>query len=140
MNRVDFSRPLKIRSDVRDEFEAPTCAVQKAFKTLEGIVGLKVSCNLEWDMLWTELEPKFPDKGTFVPNVAGVISAWCEALGARLEDDKFAEWTEDLVGKLESGRSIKLNVQVCLVIHKSIDTGKNNIYRYQTIFGPRLPG
>lgn len=112
-NTEDFSRPLKIRTDIRDQFEAPTCAVQKAFKTLEGIIGLKVSCNLEWEMLWTELEPRFPDKATFVPNVAGVIAAWCEALGARLEDDRFANWTEDLLGKLESVRSVKIHVQVC---------------------------
>ena len=63
-------------------------------------------------MLWTELEPKFPDKGTFVPNVSGVIAAWCEVLGTRLEDDKFAQWTEDLIGRLERTRSINLNVQV----------------------------
>lgn len=64
-------------------------------------------------MLWTELEPKFPDKATFIPNITGVIAAWSEVLGARLEDDKFTEWTEELLGKLESIRSIKLHVQVC---------------------------
>lgn len=64
-------------------------------------------------MLWTELEPKFPDKNTFVPSITGVIAAWCEVLGARLEDDKFTEWTEDLLGKLESVRSVKIHVQVC---------------------------
>ena len=108
-----FLRPLKIRTDIRDQFEAPTCAVQNAFKTLEGIIGLKVSCNLEWDMLWTELEPKFLDRATFVPNVAGVIAAWCETLGTRLEDDRFTDETEDLLGKVESVRSVKIHVQVC---------------------------
>ena len=77
-------------------------------------------------MLWTELESKFPDKATFVPNVAGVIAAWCEVLGTRLEDDKFTEWTEDLIGKLESVRSIKLIIQVCHIFHKGIHFGKNN--------------
>lgn len=104
---------MKIRSDIRDHFEAPTCVLQNAFKTLESIVGLKVSCNPEWNMLWAELEPKFPDKNIFVPNITGVIAAWCEVLGARLEDDKVTEWTEDLIGKLESVRSVKIHVQVC---------------------------
>jgi hypothetical protein len=107
--------------------------VQKAFKTLEGIIGLKISCDLEWDMLWTELGPKFPDKATFVPNVAGVIAAWCEVLGTRLEDDGFAEWTEDLIGKLQSGRSVKLHVQVCCILYKGIHSASNNLVRYRTI-------
>jgi hypothetical protein len=106
---------------------------------LEGIIGLKVSCNLEWDMLWTELEPKFPDKATFVPNVAGVIAAWCETLGARLEDDRFANWTEDLLGKLESVRSVKLHVQVCST-YKCIFFIVNNPARCRTILDPNLPG
>jgi hypothetical protein len=66
-------------------------------------------------MLWTELGPQFLDKATFVPNVAGVIAAWCDVLGTRLEDDKFAAWTEDLIDKLQPIRSVKLHVQVCSI-------------------------
>lgn len=86
--------------------------MQKGFKALEDIIGLKVSCNPEWDMLWTELGTKFPDKATFVPNIAGVITAWCEVLGSRLDGDQFAQWSEGLVGRLESVRCVKLHVQV----------------------------
>jgi hypothetical protein len=89
-------------------------------------------------MLWTELEPRFPDKATFVPNVAGVIAAWCEALGARLEDDRFANWTEDLLGKLESVRSVKIHVQVCNT--QSIFFTANNRVRCRMILDPNLPG
>ena len=90
-------------------------------------------------MLWTELEPKFPDKATFVPNVAGVIAAWCETLGTRLEDDRFTDWTEDLLGKLESVRSVKLHVQVCST-YKCILFVVNNPPRCQMILDPNLPG
>ena len=131
------ARPLKIRTDIRDHFEAPTCVVQQAFKTLESIIGLKVSCNPEWDMLWTELEPKFPDKATFVPNITGVIAAWCEVLGARLEDDKFTGWTEDLLAKLETVRSVKVHVQVrghSLYGHRLM------FFRYLMMLGLGRPG
>ena len=137
---LTLQRPLRIRSDIRDQFQAPTCAIQKSFKTLEGVVGLKVSCNLEWEMLWTELKPKFPDKATFVPSIATVISAWCDVLSTRLEDVKFAEWTEELIGKLESVRSIKLNMHVCPVCPQRPPFGKNNVWRCRTILDPELPG
>ena len=63
-------------------------------------------------MLWTELASNFPDKATFVPSVAGVVEAWCGVLESRLEDDKFASWTEGLMEKLEPVRAIKLYVEV----------------------------
>ena len=114
---MTISRPIKIRVDIRDHFEAPACAVQKEFKALEDVVGLKVKCNLEWDMLWAELNTSFPDKATFVPNVTGVIAAWCNVLANRLEDDKFTSWTEDLVGKVEAAGAVKLQVQVRISNH-----------------------
>jgi len=98
--------------DIRDQFESPTCAVRKSIETLEGVIGLKVTCNPEWDMLWAELATSFPDKGTFIPSITGVIMAWCNVLATRLEDDKFASWTEDFLSKLESAGQVKLQVQV----------------------------
>lgn len=86
--------------------------MQKAFGKLKDVVGLEVICNTEWDLLWVELESKFPDSATFAPNVAGVVVAWCYSLAARLEDEKFIAWTETVVDKLESAGSIKLKLQV----------------------------
>ena len=109
---TDNTSPLQIKVDIRDQFNAPTCAVKKAFGTLEDIIGLKISCNIEWDLLWNALEASFPDKTIFVPNVAGVLEAWCNVLSTRLEDDKFEAWTEDLINKIESTGAVKLIVQV----------------------------
>jgi hypothetical protein len=105
-------RPLPIKVGVRDYFDDPKCSVREAFSKLEKVVGLKVACNVEWDLLWNALSASFPDKDTFVPNVAGVTEAWCDVFSSRLEDDEFTEWTEDMVGRIESAGAIKLQVQV----------------------------
>jgi hypothetical protein len=90
--------------------------VQKAFKTLQGIIGYEISCFLEWPMLWAELGSNYPDKATFVPNVVGIITAWCDVLSARLEDNRFSTWADELVEKLETVRRIGIHIQVGVLV------------------------
>jgi hypothetical protein len=103
---------LQIRKDIRDVFDKDEAAVQKSFQRLHQVIGYAVSCNIEWQMLWAELESAYPDKSTFVPTVASVVETWCESLTNRLEDDKFEAWTEELLSKLEPVSEIKLFLQV----------------------------
>ncbi|KAI9855481.1 MAG: hypothetical protein M1824_006077 [Vezdaea acicularis] len=104
--------PTKIRVDIRDHYDPADSAVQKAITALTNIVGYPVSIELEWAMLWAELEQLYPDKATFVPTVAGVLQSWCNALSTRLLDDRFPKWTEELLDKLSPSRQIKVYVQV----------------------------
>ena len=90
--------------------------MQKAFKTLQGIIGYEISCFLEWPMLWAELGSNYPDKATFVPNVVGIITAWCDVLSARLEDNRFSTWADELVEKLETVRRVGIHIQVCVPV------------------------
>lgn len=104
---------MQIRKYIRDIFDKDTSPVQKSFKRLAEIVGYPVSCEVEWQMLWSELEQAYPDKATFVSSISGVFEVWCDALGSRLEDDRFEDWTEQLLGSLESVSQVKLLLQVC---------------------------
>jgi hypothetical protein len=63
-------------------------------------------------MLWTELEPVYPDKATFVPIITKVIEAWSDSLVRRLGDDHFEAWTEVLLEKLSRVNTVKLSIQV----------------------------
>ena len=107
------ARPLQIRRDVRDVYDKEDSPVQTSFKKLAEIIGYSVSCQIEWQMLWAELESTYPDKTTFVPTVAGVVASWCETLATRLEDDRFESWTEEFLSKIEPVSAVKLFVQVC---------------------------
>jgi hypothetical protein len=97
---------------VRDIYEKEDSPVQKSIKKLAAVIGYPVSCHIEWQMLWTELEPIYPDKATFAPGVAGVIQAWCNILTKRLEDEKFASWAEEFIERVEPVSSVKVVVQV----------------------------
>lgn len=63
-------------------------------------------------MLWAELEAVYADKATFVPCAAAIVETWCHVLGSRLEDDKFQDWTEEFLSKLESVGTVQLFIQV----------------------------
>ena len=103
---------MQIRKDIRDIFDKDTSPVQRAFKKLADIVGFQVSCEIEWQMLWSELEQAYPDRATFVSSVSDVVEVWTDALAERLEDERFEDWTEQFLGGLESVREVKLIVQV----------------------------
>ncbi|MCJ1374350.1 hypothetical protein MMC20_005582 [Loxospora ochrophaea] len=107
--------PLKLRLDVRDQWENEKSAVQKSLSELSQLVGLKVNVLLEMPMIWTELQKHFPDQGTFVPNIIGVVKTWTDCLIARLEDEANAEWTERLLDEVqEASKILRARVQVSL--------------------------
>ena len=105
-------RPLQIRKDVRDVYDREDSPVQTSFKKLAEVIGYPVSCEIEWQMLWAELESTYSDKATFVPTIAGIVAVWSDTLAARLEDDRFQSWTEDFLCKIEPASAVRLFVQV----------------------------
>ncbi|OAG44351.1 hypothetical protein AYO21_01347 [Fonsecaea monophora] len=104
--------PLQIRKDIRDLFDNEDSAVQRSIASLKDIIGYHVACTAEWHMLWVELEPVCPDKTTFVPTVAKLVETWCDTLGKRLEDARFASWTEVFLENLKTVNAVKFSIQV----------------------------
>jgi len=88
--------------------------VKTAVDSLNKTLGHKISPEVEWSAIWAESKDRFSDKSTFVPTISGFLMAWYERLIARLENDVYSEWTEELLDVLsESSRNVVLYVQVC---------------------------
>jgi hypothetical protein len=66
-------------------------------------------------MLWATLQPFYPDQATFVPSVAAVIAAWCDAFTTWIEGDDNSEAVERLLEALKGSRSLKLFLEVRLL-------------------------
>ncbi|KAF9267117.1 hypothetical protein L218DRAFT_1074426 [Marasmius fiardii PR-910] len=104
--------PLKIRVDIRDLFDSPSSTVHEAMANLEKILGHQIPAEPEWPALWSTLQPRFPEKSTFVPTIAHYTIGWYERLLGRLENDAYAVWTEQLLSVLaESRRRLLLKVE-----------------------------
>jgi hypothetical protein len=90
--------------------------VQKAIEKLKTTLGVRVNVNPEWSLLLSELESFYPDKGTFVPTVAGTVEAFCAALTAAADyddddDDKGKEeFGDELVDRIQG--TVRIYVEV----------------------------
>ena len=82
---------------------------------LKETLGQEISPDVEWQALWAETGKQFPQTNTFVPNVVMIVSAWNERLLSRLENDIYAQWSEQLLEALSEvkTRVVKLHIQVC---------------------------
>lgn len=78
---------------------------------IKELLGYPVNFDPEWGMLWESLQPHYPDSSTFVPTIANIVIAWCEAFASWLENadsktdaatdvDRFVEEIND-VGKVQ---------------------------------------
>jgi hypothetical protein len=102
-----------IRRDIRDKFDSANSAVQQKQKSLKDVIGYAVDCVVDWAMLWTECASHFEDKSTFVPYITSAITAFCDDLMTKLEDED-SPWTEQLLEKIEQAQAVKMIVQVWL--------------------------
>ncbi|KAF8888562.1 hypothetical protein BD779DRAFT_449296 [Infundibulicybe gibba] len=103
--------PLKIRMDIRDQWDSPKSSVQKSVDALAQKLGHKVTPHIEWPALWNELKDGYPEKGTFVSTVARLIVAWYERLLWRLQSEMFPDWTEKLLSVLVAAAPTRLNIE-----------------------------
>ncbi|KAJ8091744.1 hypothetical protein PM082_020979 [Marasmius tenuissimus] len=108
------SLPLRVRADIRDLWDSPNSSLHEAITSLQQTLGYKIPAEAEWPALWSSLQTRFPDKGTFVPTIVQYAVAWYERLLGRLENDVHAAWTEELLNVLaESKRRLLLKVEPC---------------------------
>lgn len=97
---------MKVRLGLREHWETPDAAAQKALKNLVELLGYQVQVEIDSAQLWSDLEKFYPDPETFAPNITTVIQTWAECLTARLQDDGNAAWTEKLLGVVTEGSTV----------------------------------
>ncbi|KAJ7130621.1 hypothetical protein C8R44DRAFT_906299 [Mycena epipterygia] len=99
--------PLKVRMDIRDLWDSSKSSVTESVTSLNKILGHTITPRVEWVILWSELKDKFPDNTIFVPTVVRYTIAWYERLSDRLENEAYAEWTEQILNVLTEGSNRK---------------------------------
>lgn len=104
--------PLKARVDIRDQWDSPNAPIHTSIAALQKTLGHKISPQAEWPALWAQLKDRFSDKSKFVPTVVSIVVVWYERLLGRLDNDVYADWTEELLSALEGGASLRIEVIV----------------------------
>ncbi|KAJ7446702.1 hypothetical protein FB451DRAFT_1055014, partial [Mycena latifolia] len=92
--------PLKVRMDIRDLWDSSKSSVPDSVSSLNKILGHTITPRVEWPVMWSGLKERFPDNTVFVPTVVRYTIAWYERLSGRLENDAYADWTEQLLNVL----------------------------------------
>jgi hypothetical protein len=100
--------------NVRDLWDKPDSDVQLSFGKLQTLIGYEIVLRPEWDLLWNELKPNFPDNAGFVPAIASAVSGWCNALEEIAGDDQNEAWTEELLERVGKSNAVKVVLEVCL--------------------------
>jgi len=109
--KLTISSPMKLRMDLRDHWENAGSPAQKSLTALKELIGLPVNVILEPAILWSELQKYYPDQGTFIPTITDIVKSWCDILASRLQDEAYAEWTEELLEVVnEGGRNLTVKV------------------------------
>ncbi|KAJ6515050.1 hypothetical protein C8R47DRAFT_500782 [Mycena vitilis] len=99
--------PLKVRMDIRDLWDSSTSSVTESVSSLNKVLGHTITPRVEWPILWAELKTEFTDNSAFVPLVVRYTIAWYERLIGRLENDRHADWTDQLLNVITEGANRK---------------------------------
>lgn len=106
--------------DLREIWEKADSPPQKSIAALRDLLGLPVAIQLDFTILWSELQKYYPDQNTFVPSITAVVETWTDCLARRLADDANAAWTEQLLEHVNrSGRTLKARVEVSTAVWPS---------------------
>ena len=90
--------PIKVKMGVRDGWDNKDSPPQLAIVALRGVIGCEVTIQPQWQLLWAELQPHYPEVSYFVPNVGSMVTAWCKSMQTMLEDEAAnGEWTEKVL-------------------------------------------
>jgi hypothetical protein len=109
---------LKVKVNVRDLWDSPESEVKKEFASLKSVLGLDVSAEPQWQLLWTELKAHFKEPEQFVPNIASATAAWARALKNICDMDENEDWVEELLERVKSaGSMLRLELEVRLNFH-----------------------
>ncbi|MCJ1247058.1 hypothetical protein MMC30_004269 [Trapelia coarctata] len=101
--------PLQFRVAIRDSWENADSPIQKALKELGDEIGIPISIQFQWPMLWDQLGKHFPDKSIFVPTINSLISAWQQALKAKLDEEDDTDWSEEFLEAIKGQSSFVLS-------------------------------
>jgi hypothetical protein len=63
-------------------------------------------------MVWGTVEEFYPDASTFIPSVATVVIAWCDAFTSWVEDDSNEENADRVLEHLKGVGRLELNLEV----------------------------
>jgi hypothetical protein len=79
-------------------------------------LGYPITLDPEWAMLWKTLQVSYPDNSSFVPSIATVIMAWCDAFTSWFESEENEEPVEKLLDGLKSKNRLEIVIEVCTSI------------------------
>ena len=112
INPDTSSRPLQFRVAIRDSWENAESPIQKALKELGDEIGIPISIQLQWPMLWDQLGKHFPDKSVFVPTVTDLVSAWRQVMKTKLDEEDDTAWSEEFLEAIKGQSSLVVRVEV----------------------------
>lgn len=104
-------RPLAIRRDIRDKFEAAESPVQQQLLTVKSTLGLPVTLEIHWSLLWPDLEANSTEKADFVPYIIAYASSLLDLLNAKLEDES-TPWADEFLELLTKPQCLRISIQV----------------------------
>lgn len=92
-------------------------------KKLKDVLGLDVYCEPQWQILVSELESFWEDKGELVSSVASFVHVWFEALTELLDDEAHEAWTDTVLTNIREVTSrLNLTVEVCCSLSSGVQS------------------
>ena len=88
--------------------------MKKAVKELSDVIGIPVTIQWEWSMIWSQLENFFPDKTIFVPTINSIISVWQSSLQTKLEDKDEEGWSDKFLEEVKGKQALVVRPEVCV--------------------------
>ncbi|KAK0624823.1 hypothetical protein B0T17DRAFT_507863 [Bombardia bombarda] len=104
--------PLKVQIGIREHWTRDDGSLQVAIKGLQEVLGHEVSIEPEWQLLLTELDAYYPDKGNLTAIVAASVEVWIKSFTELLEDSAHDEWTDTLLEKTKVWSRLRLFLEV----------------------------
>lgn len=114
-DQLILPRPLIVKRDVRDKFDANDSPIQQQLVTLKETLGLPVRLDVNWSLLWAEYERGSVDKAAFVPYIIPHVDALLSALSEKLDEDN-SSWTDKFLELLTQSQELRLDLQVWLIV------------------------
>jgi hypothetical protein len=103
---------LKIRVDIRDQWERHDSRIRSKIKELQDLLGKEISIVLDWEVLWDTLQSKYPEKELFVPSVVTLIATFITILHGKLADENDEEWTDEFLEQVVTHSGLQVVILV----------------------------
>ncbi|KAJ3523071.1 hypothetical protein NMY22_g11612 [Coprinellus aureogranulatus] len=133
--------PLKIRVDIRDKWNNEEATLQRSIATLKATLGHNIVPQIQWASAWEEFKKAVPDPADFIPAMVLYTTVWYDQMNWRLENDAYADWTEQLLtalSQVSTGTEITLHIEVQESSHLgSIRTAWNGSFQSFNLIIPR---